>query len=283
MGYGHGWSGASCVYWNVVSDQANNNHWSRARVKVEAPPGAISWSVGSIGLADAGDAGANSASRGRSEWESYGRHVRPASLYLAQKQEASGSSCSASAFTTNGLCAAGTDSSLTLLIVGGTCASTECSQAECCEAAQLCTSSAFSDDSGCAAGAADSSLAAFDASGTCSSALCSQAECCEAAQLCSSSAFSDDSGCAAGADDVLAVFDIGGICSSVTCTQAECCASPTYTYDIQGCVGTARHLYREGDTRQRRPPLSHTHTCATQLQRRALARVTTIGIFSVLL
>ena len=57
----------------------------------------------------------------------------------------------------------------------------------------------------------------------------------------------------------------------------------TYTYDIQGCVGTARHLYREGDTRQRRPPLSHTHTCATQLQRRALARVTTIGIFSVLL
>ena len=40
----------------------------------------------------------------------------------------------------------------------------------------------------------------------------------------------------------------------------------TYTYDIQGCVGTARHLYREGDTHQRRSPLSlslsHTHTAA---------------------
>ena len=74
----------------LQSDEANQNHVKRARVKVwqhvqrggcesladaaaswlhkvEAPPGALSWSVGSIGLADAGDAGANGRSRGRSE------------------------------------------------------------------------------------------------------------------------------------------------------------------------------------------------------------------------
>lgn len=44
-----------------------------------------SWAVGIVGKGDAGGAGGNNASLGRSVWESYGRHVQPFSLYLAQK------------------------------------------------------------------------------------------------------------------------------------------------------------------------------------------------------
>ena len=44
-----------------------------------------SWAIGIVGKGDAGGAGGHNASLGRSVWESYGRHVQPFSLYLAQK------------------------------------------------------------------------------------------------------------------------------------------------------------------------------------------------------
>lgn len=83
-GSGHGWSGAQIVFWNCQSNELYNSASNRARIKVEAAPTTLSWSIGSVGPADAGGAGAGGRSRGRSIWESYGRHVSLESLYLAQ-------------------------------------------------------------------------------------------------------------------------------------------------------------------------------------------------------
>ena len=93
-GSGHGWSGASIVYWNSQAIPEQNLFSVRtARIKVEAAPGTLSWSIGSIGLPDLG-------SNGRAVWEQYGRAVTPASLYLAQRADtfcAAGLDCDAAA------------------------------------------------------------------------------------------------------------------------------------------------------------------------------------------
>jgi len=77
-GSGHGWAGASVVYWNAVASDENNAYHRAARLKVEAAPTTLSWAVGAIGNVDVGG-------NGRSIWESYGRPVEPRSLYLAQR------------------------------------------------------------------------------------------------------------------------------------------------------------------------------------------------------
>lgn len=78
-GSGHGWSGGSIVYWNAeATEAANSNTNNAARIKVEAAPTTLSWAIGAVGPADVGTSG-------RSVWESYGRHVTPLSLYMAQK------------------------------------------------------------------------------------------------------------------------------------------------------------------------------------------------------
>lgn len=76
-GTGHGWSGASIVYWNSEASEDHNSYHGASRIKVEAAPTTLSWSIGAVGPADVG-------TTGRSVWESYGRHVTPLSLYLAQ-------------------------------------------------------------------------------------------------------------------------------------------------------------------------------------------------------
>ena len=79
-GSGHGWSGASIVYWNSVSSAAANLYeFKSARIKVEAAPTTLSWSIGNRGATDFGN--------GLAVWESYGRPVDPPSLYAAQKGE----------------------------------------------------------------------------------------------------------------------------------------------------------------------------------------------------
>jgi hypothetical protein len=56
-----------------------------ARIKVEAAPATLSWSIGAVGLPDLG-------ANGRAVWEHYGRPVSPASLYLAQRADSDGGS-----------------------------------------------------------------------------------------------------------------------------------------------------------------------------------------------
>eukprot|EP01051_Picozoa_sp_SAG22_P005520 SAG22_NODE_330_length_12211_cov_6.451948_7_plen_104_part_00 len=73
-----GWSGAQVVYWNCESRA--DLTWRPARIKVEAAPGTISWSIGNVGAGDAGGAGANGAARGQSEWEHYGPTCAAAQL-----------------------------------------------------------------------------------------------------------------------------------------------------------------------------------------------------------
>ena len=46
-----------------------------------------------------------------------------------------------------------------------------------CVAAQLCSSSAFRNDTECAAGSDDTSLTIFNAAGTCAGTVCAQSEC----------------------------------------------------------------------------------------------------------
>lgn len=72
------WSGASIVYWNCLSDPAFSLYeYKAARIKVEAAPTTLSWSIGNRGATDFGN--------GRAIWESPGRPVFPESLYIAQK------------------------------------------------------------------------------------------------------------------------------------------------------------------------------------------------------
>ena len=50
-GSGHGWSGASIVYWNSeVKIEEHIYDLRSARMKVEAAPGTLSWSIGTLGL-----------------------------------------------------------------------------------------------------------------------------------------------------------------------------------------------------------------------------------------
>lgn len=65
-GSGHGWTGATVLFWNTES--------SALDVVVASPPGAANYGVGALARTVGGD--------GR--WESVGRHVFPASLYSAQ-------------------------------------------------------------------------------------------------------------------------------------------------------------------------------------------------------
>lgn len=68
-GTGHGWSGVQTMFWNTHSYQSD--------VKVESPIGARNWGIGIVGQKQVG----------AGYWESWGTHVLPRSLYLAQLAE----------------------------------------------------------------------------------------------------------------------------------------------------------------------------------------------------
>lgn len=68
-GTGHGWAGVQTLFWNVYSYQSD--------IKVESPIGGRNWGIGNIGR----------TRNGNGYWESWGAHVMPRSLYLAQLEE----------------------------------------------------------------------------------------------------------------------------------------------------------------------------------------------------
>ena len=72
MGSGHGWAGANYVAWNCEGP-----------LVCQKPPTAQNWAIGQIGEKQAGAF----APRDDGYWESYGRHVLPASLYLWQLKD----------------------------------------------------------------------------------------------------------------------------------------------------------------------------------------------------
>ena len=75
MGSGHGWSGNCQIFWNCES--------TSLVCQRSEPPGAQNWAIGCVGTK-------GSPSRpGRMDgcWESFGQHVQPRSLYLAQLKE----------------------------------------------------------------------------------------------------------------------------------------------------------------------------------------------------
>ncbi|MBE9599071.1 hypothetical protein [Pedobacter sp. MC2016-24] len=73
MGSGHGWAGAQTMFWNCKS--------SNYDIKVESPAGAKNWGIGCIGP----------QKNGAGYWESWGAHVLPRSLYIAQLSDRLGS------------------------------------------------------------------------------------------------------------------------------------------------------------------------------------------------
>lgn len=70
-GTGHGWAGAQTMFWNSVAT---------SEMKVDSPPGAKNWGIGSVG----------GTQTGAGFWESYGVPVIPRSLYLQQLQDRKG-------------------------------------------------------------------------------------------------------------------------------------------------------------------------------------------------
>ncbi len=72
MGSGHGWAGANYVAWNCEGP-----------LVCQKPPTAQNWAIGQIGEKQAGAF----APRDDGYWESQGRHVLPASLYLQQLKD----------------------------------------------------------------------------------------------------------------------------------------------------------------------------------------------------
>ncbi|HTK38435.1 MAG TPA: hypothetical protein VL325_08080 [Pyrinomonadaceae bacterium] len=72
MGSGHGWAGANYVAWNCEGP-----------LVCQRPPTAQNWAIGQIGEKQAGAF----APRPDGYWESQGRHVAPASLYLQQLED----------------------------------------------------------------------------------------------------------------------------------------------------------------------------------------------------
>jgi hypothetical protein len=68
-GSGHGWAGAQTLFYNCKSYKDD--------IKVDSPPGAKNWGIGCIGVKQSG----------AGYWESWGTHVTPRSLYLAQLKD----------------------------------------------------------------------------------------------------------------------------------------------------------------------------------------------------
>ena len=75
MGSGHGWSGNCQVFWNCAS--------TSLVCQKPATPGAQNWAIGCVGTKGV----PSRPGRGDGWWESFGRHVAPRSLYLAQLKE----------------------------------------------------------------------------------------------------------------------------------------------------------------------------------------------------
>lgn len=76
MGSGHGWSGANYVAWNCEGP-----------LVCQKPPTAQNWAIGHVGEKTPGAFDP----RPDGYWESFGRHVDPASLYLQQLKDRLGS------------------------------------------------------------------------------------------------------------------------------------------------------------------------------------------------
>lgn len=75
-GSGHGWAGAYQVCWNCEA----------MTMTVSSPPTAMNWAIGCIAKSRKGDG----------VWESFGAHIAPESLYLAQLSERLGPAAAAS-------------------------------------------------------------------------------------------------------------------------------------------------------------------------------------------
>lgn len=73
MGSGHGWAGAQTMFWNCKS--------SSYEIKVESPKGGMNWGIGCVAP----------KRNGAGYWESWGAHVLPRSLYIAQLNDRLGS------------------------------------------------------------------------------------------------------------------------------------------------------------------------------------------------
>jgi hypothetical protein len=76
-GSGHGWAGANCVFWNCRADG----------FIVESPPTARNWCIGSVGAIHEGRGFVGSHDPGT--FYSHGTNVAPASLFAAQRHDAS--------------------------------------------------------------------------------------------------------------------------------------------------------------------------------------------------
>ncbi|MEK3886840.1 Ig-like domain-containing protein [Bacillus sp. FSL K6-3431] len=77
-GTGHGWSGANYVAWNTEGE-----------LTLQQPPTAQNYSIGHVGTVNLGDWPREGDLRPREQgyWESYGKHVKPKSLYLQQLED----------------------------------------------------------------------------------------------------------------------------------------------------------------------------------------------------
>jgi hypothetical protein len=71
MGSGHGWAGANYVAWNTEGS-----------LVCQKPPTAQNFAIGFVGRREPG-----AFPRPAGYWESEGRHVTPASLYLKQLED----------------------------------------------------------------------------------------------------------------------------------------------------------------------------------------------------
>lgn len=92
-GSGHGWTGSAVVFWNCESNSADQSHGGAARLRVDAPPGSLSWSVGNTGLMMTSTylpPATYSNATGGAVWEAHGRHVHPRSLFAAQLRARAG-------------------------------------------------------------------------------------------------------------------------------------------------------------------------------------------------
>lgn len=77
LGSGHGWTGAQQVFWNTKG---------RGKTAVQAPPGAINWSIGHVGKRSRG----RWKKRPQGIWISHKKHVSPQSLFVQQLIERTG-------------------------------------------------------------------------------------------------------------------------------------------------------------------------------------------------
>ena len=146
---------------------------------------------------------------------------------------------------------------------GDTCAGLSCTQTECCSQPDVCSASAYTNDTECTAAAASAtgnstllSLFGPQVAMWCAASACTHEECCTPPGICSASAFSTDSGCASAAatatgDGTELILAEAHGCVAVECTHVECCSQvdvcSASLYDTDAGCATAARAVRSFD------------------------------------